>query len=249
MEVTSPVEKLSILGIPITVFRSYDHAVDCVIERIRRRKKTFCVAINPEKVYRARLDAGLKGLIHAADFHICDGVGVAIAARILYGRKVRRVTGVQLFFELTARAAQRGLSVFLLGASAESNEGAYRRLLQMHPQLQIAGRHDGFFDDDEAMVHQINESGADMLFVAMGSPRQEIWIARHREALETPFCMSVGGTLDVVSGRVEWAPKVFRKTGTEFLYRLAKEPKRWKRQICYPVFMLQVIGARMLMRT
>ena len=153
---------------------------------------------------------------------------------------------MQLFYQLMARAEQAGLKVFLLGASPESNDGAYEKLKNMHPNLQIVGRQDGYFKDDQQVVKQINDSGADMLFVAMGTPSQEKWIAKYRAAINAPYCMGVGGTLDVVSGRVKWAPKVFRMTGTEFLYRLISEPKRWKRQLVLPKFALMVLKARIL---
>jgi hypothetical protein len=116
----------------------------------------------------------------------------------------------------------------------------------MHPGLDIAGRQDGYFDNDDDVIRHINDSGADMLFVAMGSPRQEKWINKHRDRIYAPYCMGVGGTLDVVNGNVKWAPKFFRKTGTEFLYRLISQPKRIKRQKVLPKFMFLVFKAMLL---
>lgn len=232
---------LEVLGIPLTILASYEDTVRHVLTRIRNRQKTFCVAINPEKIHRAQSDRELRDLIQQADFHICDGVGAAMAARLLHGRKVARITGVQLFLDLIRAAEEHALGVFLLGASPESNAEARRRLLDTHPRLRIVGSRDGYFRDDCEVVEQINASGADMLFVAMGSPRQERWIASHRHQIEAPYCMGVGGTLDVVSGRVRWAPPICRKTGTEFLYRLISEPRRWKRYTTVPPFLFQVI--------
>lgn len=234
-------ESLSVLGIPVSVFRSYEDAVAVILSRIARRQQTVCVAVNPEKVYRAGQDENLRRLLQQADLHLCDGVGVAIAARLLYRQRLARVTGIQLFLELMGAAEARGLGVFLLGATAESNAGACRRLRREHPRLRILGSQDGYFQDSGAVVRRINASGADMLFVAMGSPKQEEWIAAHRPELRPPFCMGVGGTLDVVSGRVAWAPAICRKTGTEFLYRLIRQPRRWRRQRCLPVFLWQVL--------
>jgi N-acetylglucosaminyldiphosphoundecaprenol N-acetyl-beta-D-mannosaminyltransferase len=239
-------DQLDVLGIPVTPLRSYDDAVRRVLANVRRGEKTFCVAINPEKILRARRDEMLRRLIRGAELQICDGVGAAIAARLLHGRRVGRITGVQLFLELMAAAEQHGLGVFLLGASAESNAGACRQLIEKHPRLRIAGRRDGYFRDDDAVVEQINASGADMLFVALGSPRQEQWIAENRHAIRAAYCMGVGGTLDVLSGRVPWAPKLFRRTGTEFLYRLVREPRRWRRQIRLPWFVVQVLREAVL---
>ncbi len=212
---------IDIMGTPVTPFDSYSQAIDCITSRIAARKKTFCVAINPEKIYCAHNDEELAHILCRANFHICDGVGAAIAARILYGRKVARITGVQLFFELIARAEKEGLKVFLLGAKPESNKLAGLNLRKQYPHLQIVGQQDGYFEDDQAVVHNINVSQADLLFVALGSPRQEKWIIQYSGHIETPFCMGVGGSFDVVSGNVKRAPRLFQKTGTEFLYRVA----------------------------
>jgi len=241
MPAADTLEAIDIFGVPITVFESYDHAVDSIIDRIAGKAKTFCVAINPEKIHRAQSDDELKRLINDADFHICDGIGAAIAVKILYGRKIGRVTGVQLFFDLVARAEKESLKVFLFGASPESNEGAFQKLIKKHPDLQIVGRQDGYFKNSQAVVQRINDSGADILFVALGSPEQEFWIAEHRKAINAPLCMGVGGAFDIVSGHARWAPKFFRKTGTEFLYRLLANPKRWKRQLVLPKFALMVL--------
>jgi len=234
-------ESLTVLGVPLSLFASYEDAVDQILARVKRREKTLCVAVNPEKVYRAQRDEDLRRLLEQADLHLCDGVGVTIAARLLHGRRVTRVTGIQLFLNLMGAAEAHRLGVFLLGASAESNLGACRRLRKQHPRLRIVGSQDGYFQDCEAVVRQINKSQADMLFVAMGSPKQEQWMVARRQELQTPFCMGVGGTFDVVSGRVAWAPAICRKTGTEFLYRLIREPGRWRRQSCLPAFMFQVL--------
>lgn len=234
-------EVIRVMGVPVTPFASYAEAVDCVGRVIASRRKTLCVAMNPEKLYRAQRDAALRSLLRSADIGICDGVGVALAARLLYGRRLTRCTGVDLFQNLVAAAATRGWKVFLLGASPESNETASRRLVEQHPGLRIVGRQDGYFGEVGPVIEQINASGADMLFVAMGSPRQEFWITEHRAALDVPFFMGVGGTLDVISGAARRAPAICRRTGTEFLYRLLSDPRRVRRQWVLPAFAAGVI--------
>jgi N-acetylglucosaminyldiphosphoundecaprenol N-acetyl-beta-D-mannosaminyltransferase len=234
-------QSLSILGVRITPFDSYSQAIECVLSRINTGKETFCVAINPEKIYRAQKDNKAMDLINTANLHLCDGIGTAIAMKILYGRTIVRITGIQFFLDLIAKVEKKGLKVFLLGASPKSNEGAFQKLIEKHPHLQIVGRQDGYFKDSQAIVQKINDSGADLLFVAMGSPKQEFWVAKYRETITAPFCMGVGGSFDVISGCVKWAPKIFRKTGTEFLYRLITSPKRWRRQLVLPKFVLMVL--------
>ena len=243
---TDSLEQAEILGVPVTILSSYNHAVEVVINRIKRGQKTFCVAINPIKIYHAQSDMKLKQLIDSAHMHICDGVGTAIAGRILYGKKIKRITGVQLFLELIARAEKERLKVFLLGASQDINKRACESLLAKHPNLQIVGQYSGYFNGNSKVVKMINRSGANMLFVAMGSPRQEHWIAEHIDAIQASYLMGIGGTLDVVSGHVKWAPKVFRRTGMEFLYRLIREPKRIKQQKVLPKFVLLVLKSRFM---
>ena len=240
------IQSVEVLGIPVTLLQSYDHAVDYIMSRIKAGKKTFCIAINPEKIYKAQSNAELNVLINSADLHICDGVGAAIGAKILTGRAVTRITGVQLFLDLIARAEVEELNIFLLGAKPESSQGAYAKLMQMHPNLRIVGRRDGYFTDDIEVVNQINDSKTEMLFVAIGSPKQERWISKYRNKILAPYCMGVGGTFDVISGEAKYAPMIFRKTGTEFLFRLISEPRRWRRQICYPVFMMKIIKSKLL---
>ncbi len=244
MKVSSVPDSLEIFGVPVSAFNSYEHAEDCILQRVRQGRRTFCVAINPEKIYRAQKDKELKELIDAADFHICDGIGTTIAVRFLHGEKIARITGVQLFLNLIARAEKEGLNIFLLGATPESNEGACRKLKAMHPNLEIVGRQNGYFKDDIELIRRINDSRADMLFVGMGSPQQEKWIIQHRDVINASYCMGVGGTFDVLSGKVKWAPSIFRKTGTEFIYRLIREPKRWRRQLALPQFAWSVLTAR-----
>jgi N-acetylglucosaminyldiphosphoundecaprenol N-acetyl-beta-D-mannosaminyltransferase len=239
---------LSIMGIKVVPFASYSQAVGCVADRIRFKKKSFCVAINPEKVYRAGQDQKLKAVLDRADFGICDGVGVSIAAGVLYGHRIPRCTGVDLFLKLIEQASKADWKIFLLGASPEVNETACQKLQERYPTLKIVGHQNGYFKDNATVIEQINSSGADMLFVAMGSPRQEFWISENRAAIEASFCMGVGGTLDVVSGNIKRAPRFFRQTGTEFLYRLISEPKRWRRQTALPLFMFSVLRKKIEMR-
>ena len=234
-------QALSIMGVPVVPFESYAHALACIEARIAARRKTFCVAINPEKVYRAVRSGRLLSVLRQANIGICDGTGVALAVRLLYGRTITRCTGVDLFLELLAASPKKGWKVFLLGASEDANARACDQLTRRHPGLRIAGRHHGYFDASEPVIERINASGADLLFVALGSPRQEFWITQNRAAIEVPFCMGVGGTLDVAAGSVKRAPGLCRRTGTEFLYRLIRQPGRIRRQWTLPLFAFGVL--------
>ena len=230
-------EPLPLMSLRVTPFLNYRHACACVEGLVGSGQKAYSVAINPEKIFKACHDRELAELINSAQVFICDGIGAALAVRVLHGRSLTRITGVAFFFELVKKAAEKGWKVYLLGASPESNQGAYDSLLAKYPGLKIVGRCDGYFDDSGKVIEDVNRSEADILFVAMGSPKQEQWIAENREAIDASFCMGVGGTFDVVSGRVKWAPAICRKTGTEWFYRLVSEPKRWRRQLALPKFL------------
>jgi N-acetylglucosaminyldiphosphoundecaprenol N-acetyl-beta-D-mannosaminyltransferase len=239
----APARWTEVLGIPVTCFSSYEDAAGTIVQRIREQKKTFCIAINPEKVCLARKNTAFGDVVRRGHVHICDGMGIALAIRLIQGWRIPRITGVGLFLKLMGVAEQEGLKIYLLGAKPETNEKACAALREEHPNLQIAGRHHGYFEDASAVVAQINDAGADMLFAALGSPRQEKWLHDHLEAIQVPFCMGVGGSFDVLAGHVKRAPEFFQRTGTEFLYRLIREPWRWRRQS-----VLLAFGARVLIK-
>ncbi len=237
---------VDIMGVPVMPFESYDQALGCAEDAIEAGRKSFWVAINPIKIYNAWHKPELMSLLQQADVGICDGVGVSITSWLLHGHSIKRCTGCDLFFKVIGRASQKGWSVYLLGASAQSNAAARTRLQKMYPDLRIVGWRDGYFEDSEEVIADINSSGADLLFVAMGSPRQERWISTNRRAIDAAFCMGVGGSFDVASGGLSRAPKIARITGTEFLFRLIMEPrKRWKIQKVLLPYFLAVLGRRL----
>jgi N-acetylglucosaminyldiphosphoundecaprenol N-acetyl-beta-D-mannosaminyltransferase len=241
VETAGSISSLCILETEISVFGSCDEAVHAIGQRIALRQPTLCVAINPEKIYRAKRDPRLRGVLDSAHLRICDGAGISLAAMALHGKRLPRCTGIDLFVNLIRHSAQEGWRVFLLGASPDVNDAAYSVLMDQFPSLKIVGRQHGFFEDSAKVIESINDSGADLLFVGMGSPRQEFWIGEQMANLKTPFCMGVGGSFDVVSGAVKRAPAPFRKTGTELLYRLLVQPSRLRRQVALPLFALQIV--------
>jgi N-acetylglucosaminyldiphosphoundecaprenol N-acetyl-beta-D-mannosaminyltransferase len=233
----------SILGTRVSIFNSYEDALELIRRRMTECLPTFCVAVNPEKLYRAMSYPELREVLDSADLRICDGIGISVASMLLYHRRLPRCTGIDLFLKLIHLSAQEGWRVFVLGASPQSNEAACRSLIQTFPGLSIAGRRDGYFADSDEVVETINGSGADLLFVALGSPRQEFWINKYMPRLKTSFCMGVGGSLDVLSGTVKRAPALFQKTGTEWLFRLFSQPSRLRRQVALPLFTWEILRA------
>ena len=187
--------------------------------------------INPEFVVEAWRNQVFAAVLAGADLCIPDGYGLLLAARY-YGVPLRgRVTGVELTWRLAALAAERGYRLFLLGANAGVAPAAAAALVARYPDLVIAGpfagspspRHEPF------LRQVIGAARPDILLVAYGHPRQDLWIARNQPYLGVPVAIGVGGTLDYLSGRVPRAPALMRQLGLEWLYRLARQPRRWRR--------------------
>ncbi|MCY1438840.1 N-acetylglucosaminyldiphosphoundecaprenol N-acetyl-beta-D-mannosaminyltransferase [compost metagenome] len=180
-----------------------------------------------------RDDAQLNESVRSCDIINIDGMGVVLGARFLGHQVHERVAGVDLFHELLAMSAREGLSVFLLGAKDEVVAATAEKVQALYPDLKIAGYHHGYFWDDEAaMVEKVRVSGAQLLFVAITSPKKENFINHWRDQLGVTFVMGVGGTFDVVAGKVKRAPLWMQKYGLEWLYRVIQEPGRmWKRYL------------------
>lgn len=241
-------EKVRILGKPV-------HLVDMqqAVEYLRRHasgeeqpaEKQFVLAMNPEKIMKAREDAQLSGIIeNRATLLIADGVGLVLAGKIRGLPPIPRVTGVGLFEELAGAAAEDGSRVFLYGAKEPVVEKAAEVLRQRYPGLVIAGIQHGYEKDTELITARIKEAQPDYLFVALGSPGQEKWIARHLDDLPVKVVMGVGGSFDVLTGNVKRAPEWFQKKGLEWLYRLVSQPTRAKRMLNLPKFLWLAIFSR-----
>jgi len=192
------------------------------------------VAVNPEKIMRARVDPALLDNLRRAALLIPDGIGAVWGARLLADAQIGRVPGAELMPAICARAATKGFSVFLFGAREEINAKVSEVLSARYPGLRIAGRRNGYVNADAmpAVVDEINRSGADVLFIALGSPAQEEWIDRYIGSLRVKAVQGVGGTFDVLAGHVQRAPALFRRLNLEWFYRLLREPKRlWRQRV------------------
>jgi len=204
---------------------------------IRRRinSKTFTqhVVVNVAKLVHMQDDTELAKSVQACDIINIDGMGVVWGARLCGHQVPERVAGVDLFHQLLAMSATEQFPVFLLGATREIVEKTAQVVQASNPSLQIAGYHHGYFwDDEQAVVERIKSSGARLLFVAITSPKKENFINRWREELGVDFVMGVGGTFDVVAGKVKRAPIWMQNSGLEWLFRVVQEPGRmWKRYL------------------
>lgn len=241
--------RVEVLGVPVDCV-TMNEAVDCAEAMIRRQQPSILLAVNPEKVIRAQQDRKLLDLLRSADLLIPDGIGVVIAARILGLGRAVRVPGSELMPRLCERAATKNYTVFLFGASAEVNRQAVSVLQDRFPAIQIVGSHHGYVTDKEMpmVIANINECQPDLLFVALGSPHQELWIARYLPELKVKVCQGVGGTFDVIAGRVKRAPLLFRSMHLEWFYRLLSQPSRIFRQTALPIFVYQVLKGKFTKR-
>ena len=236
-------DRTEILDVSVDV-AGMGEVLDYVDERIRTRGKTgYIVAINPEKVYQLRRDSELKKFSLNADVLLPDGIGIVLGLRLFGHGDATRVPGADLMQKLCERAAEKGHRVFIYGSSEESNREAAEELKRRYPGLQVAGRSHGYVPKEEypQLVQEINESGADILFVALGSPKQEEWIRDYAPELNVAMCQGIGGTLDTISGHVERAPAAFRACGLEWFYRLLRQPSRWRRQTVLLKFVVEIL--------
>ena len=191
------------------------------------------VVVNVAKIIHMRTDLQLRESVQSCDIINVDGMGVVWGARFLGCDVPERVAGVDLFHELLAMSARNGFSVYLLGAEEEVVQTTATEVQVLYPGLKVAGYHHGYFWEDEAaMVEKIRTSGAQLLFVAITSPKKENFINRWKDQLGINFVMGVGGTFDVVAGKVKRAPLWMQNRGLEWLYRVIQEPRRmWKRYL------------------
>lgn len=205
----------------------------------------YIVTPNPEIVYESLNDNEFRDILNGAALVLPDGIGIIYAARILKTPLVGRVTGIEFAEGLMTGIEENGKGLFLFGGEPGVAEIAADNLVLRHPRLRICGTCDGYFDDDAHIVEKINSSGADCVFVCLGSPKQERWMAKRRGDLDASLLIGLGGSIDGFAGTVKRAPPLMRRLGLEWLYRLIKQPSRFTRMLRLPRFMLAVTKNRL----
>lgn len=201
------------------------------------------VTLGTEMVVYAQRDPAFRAVVNAAALSLCDTVGLLLVARKRGSHLRERVAGIELIGPVCAEAARSGAPIYLFGSAPSVAERAAAELLRRYPGLVIAGTRDGYFpeNDSERIALAIRDSGAKILFVGLGSPRQEFWIAKHARTAGVGVALGIGGSLDVISGTVQRAPAAWRQMNLEWLYRLVREPNRWRRQLALPHFIWLVL--------
>lgn len=230
-----------ILGVPFQTSGFHETVAD-LTARIQAGERTHVVTANPEVVMIANEDQQFQRTVEQA-YVVPDGIGIVYAAKILNYPITERVTGIELLEGLMEQANKHQWKVFLLGASPEVNQRASQKLAHQYPNARIAGARDGFFTaaEEDQIASEVAASQADLLFVALGAPKQDVWISKYWDQLQVSLAMGVGGSFDVLAGTVKRAPYIWQKLHLEWLYRLMKQPSRWKRQLAIPRFIAAVL--------
>ena len=211
-----------------------DQVLGWAENRVQEGRPGHVVTANIRFMSVAMQDRSFASIINGADLAVTDGMPLIWLSKLLGAPIPERITGPDLILSLAKLAAEKGYSVYLMGAAPGVAEDAATLLCAMYPGLKIAGTHPGYFDEDEEleMVYTIRRCRPQFLFVALGCPKQEFWIHRWKHELDVPVCIGVGGTLDILTGRLKRAPTWVQRTGLEWLYRLQQEPRRlWRRYV------------------
>jgi N-acetylglucosaminyldiphosphoundecaprenol N-acetyl-beta-D-mannosaminyltransferase len=199
--------------------------------------------VNPEFIMTAQHDAEFKQILNQAALNVPDGVGVLWAARRLGWRLRERVGGSDLVGQIAQRAAATGWKIFLLGAAEGVAEQAADKLRAKHPAINIVGALAGSpsIEREIEIADRIRSAAPDILLVAYGAPKQDKWIARNLDRTGAPVAIGIGGSLDHIVGKQKRAPLWLQRLGLEWLYRLIREPWRWRRQLALPRFAWRVL--------
>ena len=234
-------QRLEILGIGIDRIDS-NEALRQIGQFIASGTPHQIVTANAEIIYQASKNEKMKNVINAAQMVTADGSGVVWASRQLGQPLAQRVTGIDLVNSICEQSAKDKWKIYILGSAPGVADTAANNIRDKFPGCNIVGTHHGYFNEQEEVqiIAELEQLQPDVLFVALGAPKQEYWIADHIQQLNIPVAMGMGGSMDVLSGNVKRAPKWMQKMSLEWLYRLLIQPTRFKRVLALPKFMLAV---------
>ncbi|MCK1990379.1 WecB/TagA/CpsF family glycosyltransferase [Lysinibacillus fusiformis] len=236
---------VTIMGVPF-LHISQQGFVDLLVNRIEQQEKTFVVTANPEVVMQANENPTVKGYLNQATYICADGIGVVKAAQILGDSLPERVTGYDTMVKLLEVGQQKRYKVYLLGAQKETIEKTIANIHKNYPNVEVVGYHDGFFDwNNNHIADDIAALQPDLVFVALGVPRQEKWITENLDKFSKGVFIGVGGSFDVIAGTVKRAPVIWQKLNLEWLYRLLRQPSRFIRMLVLPRFALKVFSLKL----
>ena len=205
----------------------------------------YVVTPNPEFILAAEKDREFRQVLNSADLVLADGIGVVYSAKIQGTPLKGRVPGIEFAADMLSCLDERGGRLYLLGAKPGVAEEAGRRILERHPNITLCGTQDGYFQDEEAVLLKVAAARPDLLFVCLGAPKQEKWMARWGRHTGARLAVGLGGALDVFAGKVERAPQAWQKLGLEWAYRLKQEPQRAGRMAKLPLVLVKAAGTRL----
>lgn len=237
--------KVNVLGVDFDKM-NFKQFQEAFAQRIDKHQSTFVVTANPEIVMAANENPEfMKILKNDTDYITADGIGIIKGARILKNPLPERVTGYDLFTWLMKLANEKGLRVYLIGAKPNVIHAVQEKVARNYPNIKLVGAEDGYFKEDLEMVaRRIHRTKPDLVFAALGFPKQEKLLAILRKENTPALMMGVGGSFDVFSGMSKRAPKAFQDAHLEWFYRLLKEPSRIGRMMVLPQFMIKVRRSR-----
>ena len=212
-------------------------------QAIDERRLTQVITANPIMLMAALAKPKYMEMMRRAELIVPDGTGIVWAAKYLGQPVVEKIAGIELLQQLLNVGETKGWRVFLLGASPETIEITADKLKKRYPLIQFVGVRDGYFspEEDNQVIQQIREAAPDILFVGRSADNQDTWIDRYKEQLQVPVMMGIGGSFDVLSGKLKRAPKWFIRFHLEWFYRLLQEPWRYRRMLLLPQFVLRVM--------
>lgn len=233
-----------IMGIPIPKI-TMGETVDLIDEVIKEKKTELfhVVTLNPEISMSCQQNSELRSIINDAAHLTADGAGIVMVSRLKGNPLPERVTGCDLLINLLEMGNKKCWSFYLLGASELTSKKASEVINMKYPNVSILGRYHGFFDhrEEARIVDEITNLRPDVLVVALGAPKAEFWIHKFKNTLNARVAIGVGGSLDTIAGTVKRAPVIWQKINLEWLYRLIKQPSRWKRQLILPRFAMKAL--------
>lgn len=235
--------KIDVMGLKFDSM-TMDEALSRAEALLRGEKAAYVVTPNAEIAYEALHDGQLREMLNGADLMLPDGAGVVLASKLLRTPVKQKVAGVDFAAGLLGVLERNGQGLYLLGGKPGIGELAAQKMLEAHPQLRIAGIADGYFQDEAPVIAKINASGADALFVCLGAPKQERFMVQHRQELHVHLMAGLGGSLDAFAGTVQRAPAWMIRLNLEWLYRLIREPKRFRRMLRLPKYLWAVMLKR-----
>ncbi|GAA3404001.1 WecB/TagA/CpsF family glycosyltransferase [Paenibacillus hodogayensis] len=243
----APGNKVNIMGVPFTRM-TLDETIGHLSSIANGPAKPVChvVTANPEIVMSAGKDPQLMRILQEAGLITPDGIGIVMAAKWKGDPVSGRVTGYDMLLRLLELGDRHRWSFYFLGTDEETSVKAVDTIAARYPNVRIAGRHNGYFgaDREPAVVEEIAAAQPDFLIVAMGAPHAERWIYRNKPKLPVKIAMGVGGSLDILAGKVKRAPEFWIRLNIEWLYRLLSNPARWRRQLVLPVFAVKAFMRR-----